>query len=147
MRERYLLESQPMRALFSDCSNKTDGYYLDPYSCIKYWKCQDGVGLHKKCPPSQYWHPVKLWCDWSVECGSRPPCNECEDGCPSSSSTTPEPDCLPPDQVVNCSQLGHGIFADENNCRSFTLFHIYIYTYNNLVPYLLALFVCKEQGA
>merc|ERR1719219_2637927 len=67
-----------------DCNHKPDGYYPDPFSCVKYWICQGGVSLHQQCPPDQYWEPVKRWCDWydRVECGSRPPCNECEAGCP-----------------------------------------------------------------
>ena len=37
--------------------------------------------------------------------------------CHSTSTTSEEPG-LPPDQVVDCSQLGPGIFQDHSNCRS-----------------------------
>ena len=68
----------------SDCHGLPDGYYPDPYSCVKYWICQGGAGYHQQCPPDQYYEPVLVRCDWSwaVECGSRPPCNECLEGCP-----------------------------------------------------------------
>ena len=67
-----------------DCSSKPSGWYPDPYSCVKYWVCLAGVGVHQQCPTGLYWEPVKIMCDFydRVECGSRPPCNECEEGCP-----------------------------------------------------------------
>ena len=67
-----------------DCHGLPDGYYPDPYSCVKYWVCQGGVGYHQHCPANQYYEPVLIRCDWdwAVECGSRPPCNECDEGCP-----------------------------------------------------------------
>jgi len=67
-----------------DCSSKPDGWYPDPYSCPKYWHCTGGVGQHLMCPNGLMYEPSKVQCDYEerVECGSRPKCNECEDGCP-----------------------------------------------------------------
>ena len=41
-----------------DCSVRPDGYYPDPYSCVKYWICVGGVGYHNMCPPDQYYEPA-----------------------------------------------------------------------------------------
>jgi len=67
-----------------DCSSLKDGYYADPYSCRKYWQCSGGHGYHYMCPEEEMWDPGHDWCNWDylVECGNRPPCNECEEGCP-----------------------------------------------------------------
>eukprot|EP00092_Neocalanus_flemingeri_P028293 GFUD01030724.1.p1 GENE.GFUD01030724.1~~GFUD01030724.1.p1 ORF type:complete len:369 (-),score=85.95 GFUD01030724.1:162-1247(-) len=67
-----------------DCSSRPNGWYADPYSCKKYWNCINGVGTHHICPDTLMYEPVKVQCDWpySVTCGNRPPCNECDEGCP-----------------------------------------------------------------
>merc|ERR1712183_379474 len=67
-----------------DCSNKQDGYYADPFSCRKYWHCQHGVGEHVLCKDNLMYDPGHVWCDFpeNVNCGNRPPCNECNEGCP-----------------------------------------------------------------
>ena len=67
-----------------DCSSKPSGWYPDPYSCVKYWNCQGSRATHYICPDGLMYEPSKVQCDYPdrVECGSRPPCNECLDGCP-----------------------------------------------------------------
>ena len=67
-----------------DCSSKPSGWYPDPYSCVKYWNCNGNRATHYICPDGQMYEPVKVLCDYPdrVQCGSRPPCNECLDGCP-----------------------------------------------------------------
>ena len=67
-----------------DCSSKPDGYYADPYSCKKYWHCSGGRGSHMICDGELMYEPSKVQCDYPdrVNCGNRPPCNECLDGCP-----------------------------------------------------------------
>jgi len=67
-----------------DCSSKPDGWYPDPYSCPKYWHCSGGASVHLMCGPGLMYEPDKIQCDFPdrVNCGSKPPCNECEDGCP-----------------------------------------------------------------
>merc|ERR1711970_153305 len=67
-----------------DCSNKQDGYYADPFSCRKYWHCQRGAGEHVLCKDNLMYDPGHVWCDFpeNVNCGNRPPCNECNEGCP-----------------------------------------------------------------
>ena len=73
----------------ADCSAHDDGWYADPYSCMKYWNCLGGRKTHYHCPKDGngvqlMYEPVKVQCDFPerVNCGSRPPCNECDDGCP-----------------------------------------------------------------
>ena len=41
-------------------------------------------GYHHMCPEEQMWDPGHDWCNWDylVECGNRPECNECDEGCP-----------------------------------------------------------------
>ena len=67
-----------------DCSSKPDGWYADPYSCKKYWQCSNGHGYHNMCDGDLMYDPGHIWCDNPdrVNCGSRPPCNECDDDCP-----------------------------------------------------------------
>merc|ERR1711868_182739 len=67
-----------------DCGSLKDGWYADPYSCRKYWQCVGGKGYHHMCPEEQMWDPGHDWCNWDylVECGNRPECNECDEGCP-----------------------------------------------------------------
>jgi len=67
-----------------DCSSKDDGWYADPYSCKKYWHCTAGVGQHMICEKNYMFDPGHVWCDTPdrVNCGNRPPCNECDDDCP-----------------------------------------------------------------
>jgi len=67
-----------------DCSSKPDGWYADPYSCPKYWNCLAGKSYHHICPEGEMYDPGHNWCDFTerVNCGTRPPCNECLDGCP-----------------------------------------------------------------
>ena len=45
----------------SDCSNKPDGYYPDPFSCVKYWVCLAGVGHHHQCPPDRMELGSRSW--------------------------------------------------------------------------------------
>ena len=67
-----------------DCSNKPDGWYADPYSCVKYWNCIGGKATHHICDEGLFYEPVKVQCDYEdrVNCGNRPHCNECDDNCP-----------------------------------------------------------------
>jgi len=67
-----------------DCSNKKDGWYADPYSCQKYWNCLNGNGKHEMCPNGLMYEPSRVQCDFPdrVNCGNRPSCNECDEGCP-----------------------------------------------------------------
>lgn len=67
-----------------DCSTKPSGWYPDPYSCVKYWNCNGDRATHYICPDGLMYEPTKVQCDFPdrVQCGSRPPCNECMDGCP-----------------------------------------------------------------
>ena len=89
----------------------------DATSCYHYYLCDEGCVSHETCPAGQRFSSLYSYCNWSeeVDCDGRP----CDDPahCPSTSTSTEEP-CLPPDQVVDCSQLGPGIFPDHNNCRS-----------------------------
>jgi len=66
-----------------DCTNKEDGWYPDPYSCKKYWHCSAGTGQHMICDLNYMYEPVKIQCDLPerVNCGNRPPCNECDEDC------------------------------------------------------------------
>ena len=90
----------------------------DAASCYHYYLCDQGCVTHETCPAGQRFDSLYSYCHSAqdVDCGGRP-CND-PAHCPSSTSTTQEPDCLPPDQVVDCSNLGPGIFPDQNNCRS-----------------------------
>jgi len=70
-----------------DCKDKGTGWYEDPYSCIKYWNCQGSTATHFICPDglmAKVDEPYNVACDFPdrVDCGSRPPCNECADDCP-----------------------------------------------------------------
>jgi len=67
-----------------DCSHKPDGWYPDPYSCEKYWHCTGGTAQHLMCQDGLMYEPVKIQCDFPdrVRCDNRPPCNECDAGCP-----------------------------------------------------------------
>ena len=69
----------------SDCSVLADGWYPDPYSCLKYWRCEEGAGTHYICPEDQIYIADRVQCDYSdhgMECGNRPNCNDCDDDCP-----------------------------------------------------------------
>ena len=60
-------------------------YKYDIYcSCVKYWNCLNGKGTHYMCEDGLMYDPVKNWCNYEdmVNCGSRPHCNECDEGCP-----------------------------------------------------------------
>ena len=68
-----------------DCSEKPDGWYQYPYSCVKYWRCTGGTAQHFICPEDQLYDSHRIQCDYPNHldnCGDRPPCNECNDGCP-----------------------------------------------------------------
>merc|ERR1712142_677169 len=59
----------------------------DPYSCVKYWNCQGSTATHFQCPDglmAKVDEPSGVQCDFPdrVNCGNRPPCNECDDDCP-----------------------------------------------------------------
>ena len=114
----------------------------DPDSCYHYYLCDQGCVTHETCPAGQKFDSLYSFCNSAqdVDCRGRP----CDDPahCPSISSTTPGPDCLPPDQMVDCSQLGPGIFPDLNNCRLVSLLRLVkspIESISNL-QVLLALF-------
>ena len=66
-----------------DCTGKPNGWYPDPYSCLKYWNCDNDQATHYICPEGLMYDSVRVYCDflWGFECGSRPPCNECIDSC------------------------------------------------------------------
>merc|ERR1712142_1291041 len=70
-----------------DCSEKGTGWWEDPYSCVKYWNCQGSTATHFQCPDglmAKVDEPSGVQCDFPdrVNCGNRPPCNECDDDCP-----------------------------------------------------------------
>merc|ERR1712042_208144 len=70
-----------------NCSEKGTGWWEDPYSCVKYWNCQGSTATHFQCPDglmAKVDEPSGVQCDFPdrVNCGNRPPCNECDDDCP-----------------------------------------------------------------
>jgi len=77
------MTTQPDCGHDMDCSDKDDGYYPDPYSCERFWQCERGTAFHSKCQPGLFYDPINVMCDWpeNVDCGSRPPCDECLDEC------------------------------------------------------------------
>merc|ERR1712027_93515 len=66
-----------------DCSNKPNGYYPDPYSCQDFWICEHGFAYHEQCQPGLMYDAELVECNWAdeVDCGSRPPCDECLGEC------------------------------------------------------------------
>ena len=94
----------------------------DPDLCYKFYKCEAGCVTHETCPDDFQFHILFGFCMYpsDVECGDRP----CPDGdvhCPPPiTTTTPEPDCTPPDQTIDCEATGRGYHPDPYNCRQVT---------------------------
>jgi hypothetical protein len=99
-----------------DCSNMTAGWYADEFNCRKYWHCADGVGEHFTCKDDMLYDPVHVWCDTPdrVECGERPICDDCDEGC--EYQPTLPPDC---DHPLDCTDMRDGWYPDPYNCRKF----------------------------
>ena len=59
------------------------------------------------------------WCDYGydVDCGSRP-CDDVAHCSTRPPTTTPEPDCTPPEQEIDCTGL-KGYVPDPYNCRRY----------------------------
>ena len=87
----------------------------DAASCYHYYMCDHGCVTHETCPEGTRFDSLYSFCNTAeaVDCGGRP----CDDLAHCPSVTTQGPDCLPPDQQVDCKDLGPGLFPDENNCR------------------------------
>merc|ERR1712168_1129280 len=94
----------------------------DPLACWKYYECDAGCVRHLTCEEDFKYDVRHEYCTFprDVECGDRP----CDDPvhCPADiTTTTEEPDCSPPDQIIDCraDEYGPGYYPDEYNCRKF----------------------------
>lgn len=104
-----------------DCSGLADNYYADQYNCRKYWHCFEGEGEHLICRDSLLYDPVHVWCDFPdrVDCGDRPVCDECDEGCFTATHTSQTPS--PSECSQECSE--DGLFpeacCDNSFCQCF----------------------------
>jgi len=105
----------------ADCNELGDGYFPDPYNCRKYWHCFKGVGEHYLCPDDENGIPevydtVYGGCNYlaQTQCGDRPMCDECDNNCGTTVTTTP--DC---GHIMDCTDLEDGWYPDPYNCRKY----------------------------
>jgi len=91
----------------------------DPQSCFMYYKCTDSCVTHETCEDGERYDDRHNWCDYGydVDCGSRP-CDDVAHCSTRPPTTTPEPDCTPPEQEIDCTGL-KGYVPDPYNCRRY----------------------------
>jgi len=92
------------------------GYFADPTNCIKYYHCYENVVEDRiTCPKvngkQECFDPVNTWCNWpeSVDCGSRPICDEYDENCntpTTAAPTTPYTGPTTTPKQDNCAKYG-----------------------------------------
>ena len=110
-----------------DCDAAGRGYHPDPYNCRRYWSCDPGLPpKHFICPDDEEGNPEMYdltydGCNYEylTDCSGRPKCDECNQDCHDTSTTTTTPDCSPPEEYIDCSEVGAGWFPDTHNCRRY----------------------------